>query len=158
METVPGVYTRRLLALAGATGYVVAIAFVWVFPMYTPFSGLFHYLQLGLTVLLALGLVALARFSRYPLLPILGLFLVAIAGLELIKVCLGVGCRIPPGYEPWRSLKWALEWGFLGPRLALTSRPEPCAFACPHRIELLPLVLGYAAIWVGAAEPTVYRP
>lgn len=148
----------RIVALVGATLYIASITFIRVFPMYVPFSDVSPIIQLVLTGLMGLGLVAVARFSRYPLLPIVAVALLAIAGVDLIQTCLAISCPIPPDYEPWRNLKVFFDWGFVGPRLELSSRPDRCAGACPHRIELLPLALAYAAIWIGAAEPTVPQP
>lgn len=143
---------QRIAGILIATIYVFGIAFVRVFPN-APLSGIQHFVQIGFTALMALGLVVLARFSRYPLLPIVAIALLAVAGIELIIACAQAACLIPPEYEPWRNLKVFFGQGFLGPRLLLSSQPESCGISCPHRIEIVPLILAYVAIWVGAAEP-----
>ncbi|MFB6156130.1 MAG: hypothetical protein ABEJ22_09560 [Haloferacaceae archaeon] len=142
--------SRRVLVLwAGLTAYVAASAFVAVFPSDVPIPGAFLGVPVALTVVVAAGALLLARDAARPLLVLAVVPLFALAAFDVYKACPAVGCVAPPGYEPWRNLKFFLRWSLTGPALGVSSEPYQCAAACPHRIELVPAALGYWAAWRG---------
>lgn len=136
-----------------ATAYVLLMAFVMVFPTYVPFGAANFSTLVGLTVVFVVLGVTRARTAARPLAFLVALPLFALAAFDLsIGGCPGVGCATPPGYEPWRNVKFFLKWTFTGPALGMSSEPNPCASLCPHRIELVPLFAGYVALWWGYGD------
>jgi hypothetical protein len=131
------------------TGFVLVGAFVAVLPTYVPFSVSFLGVFAALTAVVAVACALLARDAARPLVLLAAVPLFALAAFDVLKACPGVACETPPGYEPWRNLKLFLRWTFTGPALGVSSQPSQCAAACPHRIELVPLALGYLAAWAG---------
>jgi hypothetical protein len=140
---------RVVLAWVVLSAFVLAGAFVAVFPTYVPLSGSFLGIFAALTVVVAVACALLARDAVRPLVLLAAVPLFALAAFDVLKACPGVACETPPGYEPWRNLKLFMRWTFTGPALGMSSQPYPCAAACPHRIELVPLALGYLAAWAG---------
>ena len=140
---------RTVGACFGLTAFVLASAFVAVFPDSVPFDGVLLVVPGALTVVVAVAAVASARNAARPLYVFAVVPLFALSAFNVLTVCLGVACSPPPGYEPWRNVKFFVDWWLTGPTLGVSSEPYQCAVACPHRIELVPLALGYVAAWKG---------
>lgn len=142
--------SRRALSLwTGLTAYVAASAFVDVFPTYVPIPGALLGVPAALTLVVAVGTALLARDAARPLPLLAAVPLFALAAFDVYRACPAVGCVEPPGYEPWRNLKFFLRWSLTGPALGVSSEPYQCAAACPHRVELVTAALGYWAAWRG---------
>jgi len=66
--------------------------------------------------------------------------------MTLFLGCTGGACPIPENYEHWRNIKLAVDAGLVGPTLLIDSQPGACAFACPDRIRVIPLAIGYGSL------------
>ncbi|WP_227380083.1 hypothetical protein [Haladaptatus halobius] len=129
------------------TASILGIAFVEVIP--TP--GIYLAGIVVLAIVFAGGYAVLAIDVAHPFAIVAASSLFVIAAFDLLSTgrCLTMGCSTPPGYDPWSNLKVFLRWSVTGPTLELSSEPYQCAVACPYRIELVPLILSYAAVWYG---------
>lgn len=137
---------RRLVAVGGATAYVLVMVAVQVV--------LFSIIGVLIpTALMALGCVAIARYSRYPLLPVLAVPLLAWGGLDVVKVCPSSVSGPVLAAGPESALSAALGWRVTGPVLGVTAQPDPHADLCPYVIELVPLAAAYLFLLVGTSEP-----
>lgn len=87
--------------------------------------------------------------SARPALVVAGLVLTGWASVNLLTVCPGSACVLPDGYQHWRHVRGSLQWGVLGPELAVTAEPVACGDPCPYVVELLPLGLGYLLVGAG---------
>lgn len=93
------------------------------------------------------------RRSTRPWVVSVGTVLLLWAVTSVALGCPGVGCRVPAGHEYWRNIEFAFDIGLGGPRLLVSAAPEPCAFSCPHKLQLVPLALGYGALAIGLSTP-----
>ncbi|WP_458211082.1 hypothetical protein [Haladaptatus sp. NG-SE-30] len=132
---------------AGVTASILGITFVEVIP--TP--GIYLAGIVLLAIIIASGYAMLTLDVAHPLAIVAAISLFVIAAFDLLSTgrCFTMGCSTPPGYDPWSNLKVFLRWSTIGPTLELSSAPYRCAVACPYRIELVPLILSYAAVWYG---------
>ena len=133
---------RVLVLWCALTVLVVGAASVAVHPAFS------HVGAMGL-VLLSLFLIGLFRLgvgdrmqavlSAKWRAALLGVIFVGIAAAPYpFQSCLAVGCS---GVEEFHVF---YDWSpVFGPSVAASFAAEPCAYRCPHRVQLLPLAAGY---------------
>ncbi|WP_227375864.1 hypothetical protein [Haladaptatus halobius] len=136
---------RTASAWVVLTAYVIVCALIVVAPASLPFLGMIGVFTLALVAVF----VVLAREAPRPAFVLLAVPLLVVAAVDVLKGCPAVGCATPPGYEPWLNVKFFAKMTLIGPTLGVSSQLPPCAAVCPHRIELVPLVAGYPAVWKG---------
>ncbi|WP_256297513.1 hypothetical protein [Haloarchaeobius salinus] len=133
----------RVLVLWGAlTVLVVGSASVAVHPAFSH-VGAAGFALLFLFLVGVLRLVVGARvqavLSEQWRSALLGAVCFGVAALPIpLTACLGAGCS---GVE---ELHVFYDWSpFFGPSVAASFAADPCAYYCPHRVQLVPLLAGY---------------
>lgn len=133
---------RVLVLWSALTVLVVVFAYVAVAPEFN------HVGATGLA-LLCLFLIGLFRLgvgdsvetvlSEKREYALLGVVFFGLAALPIpLTACLGAGCS---GVE---ELHVFYDWSPLfGPSVAASVAADPCAHNCPHRVQLVPLLMGY---------------
>ena len=89
--------------------------------------------------IISLGGIALALWSRQPVIALVGAAFFGIAVLQKPS-CILQGCT---GEQ---HLHVFFDWTVLGPSVKASYAAESCKDICPHTIELIPLVIGYLLI------------
>ena len=81
------------------------------------------------------------RSSR-PVYVLTGVVFVGLGALPLPLVpCIAPGC------EGVRGLHVFFDWSpFFGPSVSASFDAGRCAYICPHRVQLLPLTIGYLSL------------
>lgn len=93
-------------------------------------------------VAIVLGGIALSLWSRRPVYAVGGAVLIGFAALPITASlgCPAVACT------GVKQLHVFFEWTLLGPSISTSFDAGRCAYICPHRVELIPLTIGYLSI------------
>lgn len=148
----PGDNFGHVLAVWGVvTGIIVTMVLnnvlPWVITRSSTAFVAYHY-AIGPGLLILVG-VYVERHSNRPWVVAIGTVFLLWAAMSLALGCPGIGCSKPEDYEYWRNIKLAVDIGIGGPRLLISTETGTCAFQCPHKIQLIPLAIGYSSLAFG---------
>jgi hypothetical protein len=136
---------RVLVLWSALTLLVVVFAYVAVAPGLNQVGAT----GLALVCLFFIGLFRLSAGDRVQAVlsgkwehALLGVVFFGLAALPVpFTACLGAGCS---GVE---ALHVFYDWSPLfGPSVAASFAADPCAYRCPHRVQLVPLAAGYVLL------------
>jgi hypothetical protein len=140
-----------LVVWAVVTGIIVTMVLndvlPWIITRSSTVFVAYHYF-VGPGLLVAVG-IYVARRSTRPWLVAAGTVFLLWAAMSIALFCPARGCPKPTGYQYWRNIKLAVDVSIGGPRLLVSTETGACAFQCPYKIQLIPLVIGYGSYGIG---------
>ncbi|MFD1646136.1 hypothetical protein [Haloarchaeobius litoreus] len=132
---------RVLVLWSALTVLVVVFAYVAVAPRFNHVGAM----GLALLCLFLIGLFRLNVGERVETMlsekwevSLLGVVFFGVAALPIpLRACFGASC------SGTRELHVFYDWSLFGPAIAVSFAADLCAHLCPHRVQLLPLTIGY---------------